>query len=426
MGKKKIKRQHLKKARIDNYKGLKHVEFDVTEKHLILLGGANGAGKTSVLDAMKTLLYGKKYAIKPVRDGEEEAVIEAELTDLLVKLVIKPNGNIEPQWLDLESGRKVTGGKKEMRALFGSQAIDPFRFRNLKPAEQREQLRSMVLDKEGNRLDTSVIEAEYEKLYEIRKEKKAAAKRAQANLEKHPAVEDAPESMPSTSETLAELKKLQEHNQAVRDANSAHDTATREETAAEREVDRIKKMLADAEKALKAAAKRTKAAAKQVESVGEEKSTGDLEEQLQNAEILGDKFRDQEEHLEAREEFRKAEEEADKASKDVDECQARIREVLESGIYPASGMTVTDEGVLIDGVPFDDVNRARQDRALIEAALFDKPDAPIMLIDNGEGFDDESLKLLDDILTEKDAQAIVAAGSRLQSYDIFVEDGTSK
>ncbi|OAH42036.1 hypothetical protein AX777_22395 [Sphingobium yanoikuyae] len=46
----------LKKVTIENYKALGHLEFEVRDKLLFLIG-ANGAGKSSILQALSLVRY---------------------------------------------------------------------------------------------------------------------------------------------------------------------------------------------------------------------------------------------------------------------------------------------------------------------------------------------------------------------------------
>ena len=68
----------------ENVKRLSVVE--ITPKgNVIVIGGKNGQGKTSVLDAIEYALAGDPAAKMPVRRGEEKAHVVVELDDLIVK-----------------------------------------------------------------------------------------------------------------------------------------------------------------------------------------------------------------------------------------------------------------------------------------------------------------------------------------------------
>ena len=68
----------------ENFKRLGLVEI-TPEGNLVTIGGKNGQGKSSVLDAIFVALKGRAVAPpKPIRAGEERCVIQLDLGDLVV------------------------------------------------------------------------------------------------------------------------------------------------------------------------------------------------------------------------------------------------------------------------------------------------------------------------------------------------------
>ena len=69
----------------ENVKRLVAVEI-APDGSLVVIGGKNGAGKSSTLDSIAMALGGKDLVPeKPLRDGAEKGHVEVDLGDLIVR-----------------------------------------------------------------------------------------------------------------------------------------------------------------------------------------------------------------------------------------------------------------------------------------------------------------------------------------------------
>ena len=67
----------------ENVKRLRAVEI-TPEGDLVVIGGRNNQGKSSVLDSIQMVLGGKgAQPVRPIRDGSKEAKIVLQTEDLL-------------------------------------------------------------------------------------------------------------------------------------------------------------------------------------------------------------------------------------------------------------------------------------------------------------------------------------------------------
>ena len=80
------------KLSAENVMGVKAVEIS-PDGAVIVIGGKNGQGKSSVLNSIMMALGGKKaIPRKPIRDGEKKAEIMVELDEVNVYLRFTNDG----------------------------------------------------------------------------------------------------------------------------------------------------------------------------------------------------------------------------------------------------------------------------------------------------------------------------------------------
>ena len=131
----------------ENFKRLGVVEI-TPEGNVVKIGGNNGEGKSSVLDAIFVALKGRAVAPpKPIRKGAEKALIRLDMGDLVVTRTFhQKEGETYTDGIKVENADGLRYGKPQdiLNALLGEVGFDPFEFVNLKPKEQAARLLEMV------------------------------------------------------------------------------------------------------------------------------------------------------------------------------------------------------------------------------------------------------------------------------------------
>lgn len=418
--------QKIKSATIENYKGIKHVEITASEKAVYLIGGKNGNGKTSVIDALKTCLSGKKFATTPVRIGQKHAAVSVKLNDFTINIHIDTDGKITPVVVHLATGKKVTSPKKVLQSMFGEFAMDPAEFSRMKAVDQIAALRAITVDDDGKPITFDDLDKEYETLYDQRKLDKSKLKDCQIRLQNNPEIKDAPAAEQSSDKLIEDLDVANTHNQNLQQLDNVIESKVRESTAHEKEVDRLKTALKKAETAVKDADRAVEHATSERKKAGSPVETSGIEDQLRSLDETNAKWRDQQNHLKYRKECTAQIDVVTKVEADLVANKETRNERLASSRFPVEGLTFDDTGIKLNGVPFNDSSGAEQLAVSFKVALSGRPQMPIVFIDNGELFDDESLAIIEQEAEKLDAQVFMAIGSRLETYDLFVEAGERK
>src|SRR5262245_55130191 len=96
--------------------------------NLVVIGGKNGAGKSSVLDSIAFALGGKDLLCEePLRNGTEKGHVSVDLGDLHVRRTFTPDGGSTLVVANAD-GARYPSPQKVLDALVGKLCFDPLDF----------------------------------------------------------------------------------------------------------------------------------------------------------------------------------------------------------------------------------------------------------------------------------------------------------
>ncbi|MBC7594905.1 MAG: AAA family ATPase, partial [Kineosporiaceae bacterium] len=200
---------HISRVEVENFKRLKEVDIDDLGQ-VVVIGGRNAQGKSSLVDAIWNTLGGKQRAVtRPIRDGEDKAMatitIESEDGGGFVVTRTWKQGKASTLKVSPIDGKAaIAGGQTFIDQFLGAFAFDPLAFAEQDPKKQRQTLIDLV------GVDTSAIDADYDQAYDARTEQNREVKRLEGALGTmdRPA-RDVPEGYVSTQALVEELKSVE-------------------------------------------------------------------------------------------------------------------------------------------------------------------------------------------------------------------------
>ena len=219
-----------------NVKKLHTVDLTPNE-YINRISGANGSGKTSILDAIEWALTGtSNVASQPVRKGAGKAVIQLDLGDIVVTRRFFEGGN-KNGVLALESKSnksRYQSPQQLLDSLMGKISFDPLEFLRMPSKKQFEVLQGLV--KVDVNLDD--LKAAYDRDYLRRRE----AKKERDSEEVRRNAIAVPDKLPREKvDEAALVKELQE-------ASSYNEEITRQQRTRSDEDEEIAKVATDAER----------------------------------------------------------------------------------------------------------------------------------------------------------------------------------
>lgn len=399
----------MKIIRLDaaNVKRLKAVEI-TPDGTLQVVTGANGAGKSSVLDAIWLALGGgpaSRQTDMPVRKGEKKAHVTLDLGDLVVTR--SWSGGKSTLTVMGKDGGLHKSPQALLDSLVGRLSFDPLAFTMLKPAEQRDALLGLV--------DLPFNPADLDRHRAARYEERTAANRTVKQLEAEVAAIPAPD--PATPDEEVSASVLIDQIAAGEDAARHERRLLDAIDAADRAVEDARAVLAKAEADL---AKATAA----LDALPDPVDTEPLRAQLAAVEETNMAVRAKKQRQLLVDKLDSARETADALTAQIAQIDAEKAAGLASAKFPVDGLGFDEDGVTYQGVPFSQASSAEQIRVSLAMAMATNPELRVIRILDGSLLDDTNLALITDMATEHDYQVwIERVGTTADGTAVLIEDG---
>lgn len=405
----------INKLEIENVKRVKAVKIEPTQNGLTVIGGKNGQGKTSVLDAIAWVLGGEKY--RPSDPQREGSVIPPNLHMVMSNgLIIDRKGKNSTLSVIDPSGQKA--GQQILNEFVEQLALDLPRFIQSSSKEKANTLLQIIgVGKQLVELERQETEKYNQRLTigQIADQKKKFAK-------EQPYYPDAPKEPVSALELIRQQQDiLAKNGENQRKRDNAFTLQAQRNALAEKvntlrgELDRYTEQLVQTDHDMTIAFKTS-------EDLHDE-STAELEANIANIEAINRKVR-------ANLDKDKAEEDATQYEADYNRLTGEINSVRQAKIdllngvdLPLPGLSVIDGELTYNGKKWDCMSGA--DQLKVSTAIVRKlnPKCGFVLLDKLEQMDIDTLKEFGEWLEQEGLQAIATRVSTGDECSIIIEDG---
>lgn len=382
--------------RATNIKRLRAVQIK-PDGSLVVIGGNNGQGKTSVLDSIMYALAGKREICdKPVRDGQEFAKATLDLGDITVTRFFDSTGK---STLKVESrdGAEYSSPQKMLDGLIGKLSFDPLAFLNYDAKKQTTMLRDLV------GLDFAKIDGDHQFAYADRSDTNRTIAELDFTLSQITVTPDLPEEEISVG-ALA---------QEIAEAKSCENDVSRMIEELSRTKQKIEE-LQDAANAMQG----------RLDTLRQSRvSVQGLEDQLSRAEDFNVKIRENKRAAGIAGQLRQSKDESERLSKVLDELKADKIKALSEAKFPVDGLSFSGDHLVFNGQPFEQASHAEQLKVACAMGLSANPELRIILIRDGSLLDEESLAEVARMAEENDAQVWIERVGKGSEVTVIIEDG---
>lgn len=426
----------------EQFKKLKVVDF-VPNRYVTRISGANGAGKTSALDAVFQALAPRK-TLSPalLRQGQKKGFLRIETTTHIITRKLDEKGGA----LQIEAkatGTLVKAPDDWLEGIAGDLGFDPLKFMRLKPEDQFDVLKSLV----PLAANIDDLELRNENDAETITRKKAEARRLEAARDHITVDATLPAQPADVIALLAEARTAREHNAGIEkeqreraDADRRQAELLTEMQGVQAEMDRLR----ERNRALTAQHTKLAEAKQKWTPLPQPKDTHALDEKISAASATNSRITANNTNRAQKANFdndvEAIKDELKKLDDQVRERKITIARTLEQAKFPVPGLSfdTVEEGsggrerknpkkiVTYNGIPLSEASSAEQIRVSTAIGMAGKPDLRFLLIREASLLDDEGMAILEEMAHEHDFQVLCEVVDTSGKVGIYMEEGEIK
>jgi DNA repair exonuclease SbcCD ATPase subunit len=415
----------------ENIKRIKAV-YIKPDGNVVTLTGENEAGKSSILDAIEWALAGAKSIQKePLRTGTKEGKVVLDLGDYIVKRVFTK----KKTYLKVEAadGSEIKKPQALLDSLVGAVSFDPLYFIEQDDKTQADILFNLIgvdiSDKDR------IIAGLREKRTQAGREEKTLSVKASEPAEFVEPVDidtinnelvDANKHNKQRDELKAECDRIFYHMQNLTPQGK---TIAGYIDVKEKQIRQLQQEIEELQNQQKTLRKDYAVKSKELEVKKEaltempEIDTNSIFAKLEAATEANRKAQTFKLHQDVVEEHKAKQQEYDSFTTEIKRIEQEKAEMLEQAKWPVPGLSVTENGVMYEGVPLEQVSDGRKLCIGITIGMALNPTLRVLRLGNASLLDKTNMKMIHDLVKEKDYQIWIERVEDDDASAILIEDG---
>lgn len=394
----------------ENIKCLKAIEIK-PDGNLVVIGGDNGNGKSSILDSIEYALAGGKHIPeKPIREGQEKARIVLDLDEIQVIRTFTKNGtNLV---VKSKEGAIFSTPQAMLDKIVGNLSFDPSEFFRMDNKKRVETLKKLV------GLDFTELNNRYKAAFDKRTEVNRRGKELKAQHEALPFHKDVPNQEVSVSELSKQLTSSISENQKLNEVQRSLDNNLLK-------IQRIQEQL------LQLTEEKTKIENYVVNQRLQLKKSQpvdvtDIQNKIASAEDTNHKIRENVKKTSLNVELEKLRDESQSLSSTLGSIIVDKNEAMENAKFPIKGLSFDEETVTFNGIPFDQISQGERIKISVAIGLVINPKLKILLVRDASLLDEKNLEMVAKMAKKMDAQVWLERVGKGKECSVIIEDGSIK
>ena len=407
----------INKLELENVKRVRAVQLEPTANGLTVIGGRNGQGKTSVLDAIAWALGGEKY--RPSKAERDGSVLPPEIrVELSNGIIVERKGkNSALKVTDPSGGRR---GQKLLDEFVEQLALNLPKFMEASDRDKAGTLLNII----GVGDQLAALEKQEAELYQERLMVGRVADQKQKYAAEMPQYDGVPADLVSASELIRQQQGI-----LARNGENARKRANRDRIRFELDnqvklVARLNEQLAEAER-VRAQLKDDLDIAEMDALALHDESTAELEANIAQIDEINAKVRANLDRAKAVEDARQYTAQYNDLSGKIDQVRGQRRALLDGAELPLPGLGVENGALVYNGQAWDCMSSSEQLKVATAIVRKLNPECGFVLVDKLEQMDAQTMREFGAWLEAEGLQVIATrVTSAGEDCTILIEDGT--
>lgn len=406
---------------IENVKKVRAVSFKPAQDGLTIIGGKNGQGKTSVLDAIAYALGGEKFRPSELqnRDGMATASIQVKLSN---GIIVERSGKNAALKVTDPTGMRA--GQKLLDAVIEVLALNLPKFLEASGKEKAK----VLLHTLGIEDQLEQLDREEKKVYDDRTLAGREADQKKKFAQGLPEFADVPDDPLNLSDLLEEEQAALKWNAEIQAKKANIDKLKNRTDTEGSRLANLKQRKLELEEEIERQAKIAEEAYADYKTaceIGypEEANVEDIHKKLEDLEATNDKIRQNQAKAKAIDEAEHAQQVYDALTGKVEEVRQRRMALLKSANMPLDELSVADGELVYKGAKWDCMSSMEQVLVGISICHAVNPSCGFVLLDKLECFDADQLAALDNWMAKLAIQGIATRVSQGDECTLIIEDG---
>lgn len=404
--------------RAENVKRLKAVRIE-PDGTMQVIGGANGAGKSSVLDAVWLALGGRDASnatTRPIRDGEQTASVTLNLGEHIVERTWSAKSGTSKLTVKSKDGATYSRPQERLNAIVGRLSFDPLEFTRMDNRKQRDALLGLL----DLPIDLDALDGERAALYDARRLLGQQRKALGAIPVVSP---DAPTEEQSAADVLRRIADGQEHNRLIEERKARLSWMDSDHERVSVQVERLRAELAEAEQKLADIEKGREEARDALRAAGSPVDLTALERELDGLEAVNAAARANRGALDKAAEADALDDEYAAKTAAIEQVDRQKSDALAEASMPIPGLGIDEDGLTFNGVPLAQASSAEQIRVSVAMGMALNPRLRVLMVRDGSLLDEEAMIAIRDQVKGGDFQLLIERVGDGDEGAVIIEDG---
>lgn len=381
---------------------------------------------TSVLDAIFWAICGSKNVqSQPIRKGEEEARIRLDLGEIKVTRrfrTSKKGDTATEVVVENADGSRFPSPQAMLDALTGELAFDPLAFARAPAKQQFDMLRKFVPD-----VDFDKIDAAMKVDFDARRDLNRRAKEARSAADAIP-IMNAVQRV-DVQAIAKEIDDAGRHNSDIAQRQSRRSQVAESVQNCRDLAEECRVRARDFERQAQEYDEKANSQQKQLDDappLPDPIETAPLRQKIDEATEINKKADRYEERQRLAARSKDLEDEAEALTTKMNDRIAAKQKAIAEAKMPIDGLSFGEGEILLAGVPFEQASDAEQLRASVAIAAAMNPKLRVIRVRDGSLLDDDAMKALEQMATERDLQIWVErVGEKISGqFGVVIRDGS--